>query len=180
MILNTIIKIARDVNYTVEKATREYDIRDDNKTRIPDAMIISYPYNVRMFIDVSVTHPCAMRYHISSSSTSLSAADTRFRLKHNKYDGIAAREGGQFIALVCETYGAMTHEFSSFLQQIITSASQTQHITPQQQQHMLTHAFTAVAFALLRGNAGMARKLVTPQPPRDIPPHQHTHHTHTT
>ena len=147
-------------------------------------MIISYPYNTRVFVDVSVTHPCASRYYVSSSDTSLSAGTTRSRIKHNKYDTIAHSQGGTFTALICETYGSMMPEFVTFIQHIITSASQTRTIPPSTATSMLKHAYVTIAFALLRGTAAMARKLVAPQPPRDIPPHppihvyhRHNHHT---
>ena len=69
----------------------------------------------------------------------------------------------------------MTHEFANFITHLITSANNTHVIPTHIQQQHITHAYATVAFALLRGNAAMARKLVTPQPPRDIPPHQHTY-----
>ena len=95
---------------------------------------------------LGVTHQCASRYHIDASTHTLSAADRSVRLKHNRYDDLAHREGGTFIVLVCETYGAMSHEFDSFIQEIIQSTSRIHTMTTQQATSLLHDAYLTIAF----------------------------------
>ena len=176
MVLNAVVRLAKDkAGYITTKETRQWNA----PSRIPDAMLTPTPYNTRIHIDVSVTHPCAARYYVHASSHSLSAAKTRSRLKHTKYDQWTAQQGSHntFIPMVAETYGAITHEFNIAIQDIITHASEHHHMTPPAASALLAHAYATIGFALLRGNAAMARKLVAIVPPRDTEPQQHRYRT---
>ena len=69
----------------------------------------------------------------------------------------------------------MTKEFSDTIKEICDNASHTRNMTPQTASSLSNHAYTTIAFALLRGNAAMAKKLVAIIPPRDISPQLHTY-----
>ena len=175
MVLDAVVRLAKDkAGYITERNARQWD----QPTRIPDAILIPSPYNTRIYIDVSVTHPCATKYYVHASHTALSAANRRSKVKHTKYDPWTAQQGrSQFIPMVAETYGAISHEFDTAIQHIIEHASQHHHMTTSTATALLTHAYATIGFALLRGNAAMARKLVAIVPPRDTEPEQHRYRT---
>ena len=98
MVLNAVIQLAdKEAHYITQKQIRELD-EDETHTRIPDAKLVPCPHNIPIYIDVSVTHPCADKYFIAASCKTLSAADRRSAIKHKQYDRIAEREGGRFLA----------------------------------------------------------------------------------
>ena len=84
-----------------------------------------------------------------------------------------------------ETYGSMSHDMIKFITRITHDAAQTRNMTPQQHQHMIDHTVALCSFALWKGNAAMARRLVEVGPRKDKEPqlvthiqqqHQHQHH----
>ena len=84
----------------------------------PDAVIVSSnPRFPPIMVDVAVTHPCAptVTRLQSPDKQPLAAANATAKLKHNKYDNLAASLGHTFSALVMETYGGMNEDFHQLI-----------------------------------------------------------------
>ena len=131
LILNSFLSFARTCGYVCRKEP-QHEQQRRHQLRLtklkPDAVIISgNPRTAPIMVDVAVTHPCApsvSRAH-SPNKRSLAAADAVAKIKHKKYDGLAASLDQTFSALVMETYGGMHADFHRLIDSVVESAQQS-------------------------------------------------------
>jgi len=156
-VLNTVLHLAQDAGF---EASKEEPVRDANgHNKRPDAILTSaLPSLPILHIDVSIVHPAAASYSTQSASIKapLSAAATREKLKHHKYDAVAAKEHARFIPLVMESYGAFGREFDSFLSSLASAAAVHNALNEGEMKRWMKDARWDIAMALQRGNAFMA------------------------
>ena len=171
LIVNTVLRIARDAGYATHREPR---IIDDLQTSTqPDATLYSLHSNRQpIFIDVSVTHPCAPSYvhaagrahHpppqvISDASTSSLASAShptikqREHTKINYYAQVTHDHHAIFYPLVMETYGAIGEQFIKLLAILASDAAEYHQHTPQQSKRWLFQARCSIAIALQVGNS---------------------------
>jgi hypothetical protein len=167
LIVNTVLRLARDAGYATHREPRVID--DLNASSQPDATLYSLHSNrPPVFIDVSVTHPCAESYvhaagrahhpppSIISDATTMHSLPTikqREMSKINYYAQVTHDHHAVFYPLVMETYGAMGEQFGRLLSILANSAAEYQQHTPQQSNRWLFEARCSISIALQVGNA---------------------------
>ena len=97
----------------------------DNKARTtPDIEYAGFPTASNLFstsgsLDVSVTHPAAPSYRKQAAIVALHAADTRDRVKNDKYLNKFKNQGRDFSPLVFETTGAWARSTTDFFLRLV-------------------------------------------------------------
>ena len=89
----------------------------------------------------------------------LAAANATAKLKHKKYDNLAASLGQTFSALVMETYGGMNEDFHQLIDRIIECAHNNQQLSHQQAVNLKVFGYCSIAAALHRGNGLLSRRM---------------------
>jgi hypothetical protein len=160
-VLTTVLRYVRDAGFA---AAHEEPVRDDKGHKLrPDAIITpcSPQYPV-MYIDVSVTHPAAQSYNTQAANVTnpLYAATQRERIKHAKYDPVAAQDSARFIPLVLESYGAFGKEFDAFLSMLGSAAADFHGFSVRELRDWIAAAYRDISVALHSGNALMAMRTI--------------------
>jgi hypothetical protein len=188
LVVNTLLRYARDAGCATHREPRVID--DLNASSQPDATIYSLHSNLPpMFIDVSVTHPCADSYvHVAgrahhpaptvisdaTSAHSLPTIKQRETSKINYYAQVTHDHHAVFHPCVFETFGAMGERFNKLLLILAHSAAEYHQHTPQQSNRWLFEARCSLSIALQVGNAIVStRALRAARTAVPIPQRQH-------
>ena len=136
---------------------------DELRALKPDAAIIPGRARRRpMLLDVGITHPCAPTLLASAASDPLAAGEAMLRVKHSKYQDLAAVLSYDFVGLITETYGAMVPEFQALVESLVQEAMRHNDLSLAQAKQLQIYTFAAIAVALHRGNAAQARCMFQP------------------
>jgi len=124
----------------------------DGRDRRPD--IRSYgTHGAGALADVAIVHPCARAYIGGGSAERGSAAKTRERDKHRKFDECAKREGVPFYAFVLEGFGLVGEEALDFVDFLVQErGTAAPFVDPTT---IRPYVLRNIAFALQRGNAAI-------------------------
>ena len=149
-IVHTLARLAREFGVEMHVEPRESRHMVDGKDRHPDLR----SYRLNALVDVAIVHPCARTYVAGAAVVRGSAAKTRERDKHRKYDECAKREGVPFYSFILEGFGLIGSEAVKYVDALISAEStHPSYITDPRQ--MRPYFMRTLAFALQRGNAGI-------------------------
>jgi hypothetical protein len=157
--MQVLMDLARSVGFHVRREPNDH-IRPDNmanphsKHYNDHADILLVKHAQRIYVDVTVTRPtCSSNMHGGGNkvrTTPAHSTHARTRIKHRKYDAIAACNQYQLLAFTMETYGGLGEEALELLH-ILSKHCKDEY----NEQQFLTHAFRRLSVTLQTANANI-------------------------
>jgi hypothetical protein len=158
-LMQVVMDLARSVGFHVRREPNDH-IRPDNmanphsKHYNDHADILLVKHAQRIYVDVTVTRPtCSSNLHGGGNkvrTTPAHSTHTRTRMKHRKYDGIAACNRYQLLAFTMETYGGLGEEALELLH-ILSKHCKDEY----SERQFLSHAFRRLSVTLQTANANI-------------------------
>jgi hypothetical protein len=143
-VVDELMAIAYSVSVPARKEPRSFGSAD----RRPD--IVFTGMTETLYVDISVTHPCADTYVNRAATTAGSAALLREQTKHGRYDEWARARNARFSPFVVESFGAFGKSCETVFRFLAREAEARVGTPPTE---FISEARTRVSFALQRGNA---------------------------
>jgi hypothetical protein len=150
-ISTTLVKYARMAYLEARYEPANLDQHDRKR---PDVDLIDV--SNRTLVDAVVVHPTAPSHRALGSKGLFEVAREAIDRKHRKYQQMTSYQKAKFKAFACETYGGITNQAKSVVNQIASAAEKNGSPIPRNV--MINEMLDEIAMNIQRGNARMIRE----------------------